>query len=85
MLTHTEVAPKSTRTREVTSPDVLSRRDGVFWGAVLLLVGILWFLNALEVINLGAKFVDIILPSKNNLVFVHWASRAMWCCSSSSA
>ena len=62
MLTHTEVAPKSTRTREVTSPDVLSRRDGVFWGAVLLLVGILWFLNALDVINLGAKFVDIILP-----------------------
>jgi cardiolipin synthase len=22
--------------------------------------------------------VDIILPSKNNLIFVHWASRAMW-------
>jgi fatty acid desaturase len=62
MSTHTEMAPKSTRTRDVTSPDVLSRRDGVFWGAVLLLVGLLWFLNALEVINLGAKFTEIILP-----------------------
>jgi hypothetical protein len=62
MLSHTEIAPKNTRTRDVTSPDVLSRRDGVFWGAVLLLVGILWFLNALEVIDLGAKFTEIILP-----------------------
>jgi len=34
----------------------------VFWGAVLVLVGILWFMNALEVINLGSKFNEVILP-----------------------
>jgi len=62
MSTHTDVAPRSARTREPTSPDVLSRRDGVFWGAVLVLVGILWFMNALEVINLGSKFNEVILP-----------------------
>ncbi|MGH7340650.1 MAG: hypothetical protein ACREKH_09190 [Candidatus Rokuibacteriota bacterium] len=50
------------RSREFAAPDILSKRGGVFWGGVLLLVGILWFLNVMEVINLGDKFVEAILP-----------------------
>jgi cardiolipin synthase len=34
--------------------------------------------TALNLAALRGVRVDIILPSKNNLPFVHWASRAMW-------
>lgn len=34
--------------------------------------------TALNLASLRGVRVDIILPSKNNLPFVHWASRAMW-------
>ena len=34
--------------------------------------------SALNVAALRGVRVDIILPAKNNLPFVHWASRAMW-------
>ena len=34
--------------------------------------------SALTLASLRGVRVDIVLPSKNNLPFVHWASRAMW-------
>ena len=34
--------------------------------------------SALTLASLRGVQVDIVLPSKNNLPFVHWASRAMW-------
>ena len=34
--------------------------------------------SALNLASLRGVRVDIILPAKNNLPFVHWASRAMW-------
>jgi len=34
--------------------------------------------TALNLASLRGVRVDIILPSKNNLPFIHWASRAMW-------
>jgi cardiolipin synthase len=34
--------------------------------------------TALNLASLRGVRVDIILPAKNNLPFVHWASRAMW-------
>jgi phosphatidylserine/phosphatidylglycerophosphate/cardiolipin synthase-like enzyme len=34
--------------------------------------------SALNLAALRGVRVDIILPAKNNLPFVHWASRAMW-------
>ena len=35
-------------------------------------------ISALNLAALRSVRVDIILPAKNNLPFVHWASRAMW-------
>ena len=35
-------------------------------------------ISALNLAALRGAQVDIILPAKNNLPFVHWASRAMW-------
>jgi cardiolipin synthase A/B len=35
-------------------------------------------ITALNLAALRGVHVDIILPAKNNLPFVHWASRAMW-------
>ena len=35
-------------------------------------------ITALNLAALRAVRVDILLPAKNNLPFVHWASRAMW-------
>jgi cardiolipin synthase len=35
-------------------------------------------ITALNLASLRGVRVDIILPAKNNLPFVHWASRAMW-------
>jgi hypothetical protein len=46
----------------MSTPDILTKRGGVFWGAVLLLVGMLWFLNVMEVIDLGAKFAEAVVP-----------------------
>jgi cardiolipin synthase len=34
--------------------------------------------SALNLAAMRGVVVDIVLPSKNNLAFVHWASRAMW-------
>jgi cardiolipin synthase len=35
-------------------------------------------ISALNVAAMRGVQVDLLLPSKNNLPFVHWASRAMW-------
>jgi cardiolipin synthase len=35
-------------------------------------------ISALNLAALRGVRVDIVLPAKNNLPFVHWASRAMW-------
>jgi cardiolipin synthase len=35
-------------------------------------------ITALNLAALRGVRVDIVMPSKNNLPFVHWASRAMW-------
>jgi cardiolipin synthase A/B len=35
-------------------------------------------ITALNLASLRGVRLDIILPAKNNLPFVHWASRAMW-------
>ena len=35
-------------------------------------------ISALNLAALRGVRVDIILPAKNNLPFVHWASRALW-------
>src|SRR5207244_812987 len=34
--------------------------------------------SALNLAAMRGVVVDIVLPSQNNLPFVHWASRAMW-------
>ena len=48
--------------REYKTPDIMTARAGVFWGSVLMLIGTIWFLNVVEIIDLGAKFVDSIVP-----------------------
>lgn len=58
----TDQLTSADRSGDFLAPDILSKRGGMFWGSVILLVGILWFLNVMEVINLGEKFVDAILP-----------------------
>ncbi len=58
-----EMHLSSTRTRPEPSAGVLTRRDGVFAGLISLIFGMLWFLNTAEVINLGPKFGELILPS----------------------
>ena len=62
MSTQTEVSLPSTRTRSTPNTDLLSRRGGVFWGAVLLLIGVLWFLDTAGVVHLGDKFGELIVP-----------------------
>lgn len=42
-----------------TSNEIVTRRGGIFWGLVLLIVGIIWLLGALGYIDLN---VDLLLP-----------------------
>lgn len=59
----TETTLPSTRTRaDPYGTAILNRRDGIFAGLVLLIVGGVWFLNTAEVINLGPKFAELIVP-----------------------
>lgn len=58
----TDVSVSSTHTTERSTPDILTRRAGVFWGATLFLLGIVWFLEAADVINLSDKFPDLVVP-----------------------
>ena len=48
--------------REYKTPDIMTARGGVFWGSVLMLIGTIWFLNVVEVIDLGTKFADSLVP-----------------------
>ena len=58
----TEMPLPSTRTRSAPSNAILSKASGLFGGLVLLMVGAIWFLDALEVIDLGPKFGQVIAP-----------------------
>ncbi len=62
MATSTEMPLQSTRTREAPSAAILSKADGIFIGMVLLVVGAVWFLNSAEILNLGPKFGELVLP-----------------------
>jgi hypothetical protein len=62
MATTTEPALPSTRTRPEPAPAILSKADGIFAGFILLIIGALWFLNTVEIINLGPKFGELVLP-----------------------
>ncbi|MCK5548277.1 MAG: hypothetical protein KAI64_04635 [Thermoplasmata archaeon] len=42
-----------------STTDVLTRRGGIFWGVVLLIIGIIWLLGALNYIEVN---IDLILP-----------------------
>jgi len=53
---------QSTRTRPEPSASILSKADGIFIGLVLLTVGAVWFLNSAEIISLGPKFGELVLP-----------------------
>lgn len=43
-----------------SSTEVLTRRGGIFWGIVLLFVGIVWLLGSLGYVDIN---LDIILPT----------------------
>lgn len=62
MATTTDMPLQSTRTRPAPSPAILGKADGIFIGLVLLMVGGIWFLNSAEIINLGPKFGELVLP-----------------------
>jgi hypothetical protein len=52
----------STRTRGMGAPEILTRRGGVYWGMIMTIVGLLWFLDVMDVINLGEHFQEAIIP-----------------------
>lgn len=52
----------STRTRPAPSNAILTKAGGLFAGIVLLMVGTIWFLDAMEIIDLGPKFGIVIAP-----------------------
>ena len=63
MSTATQELPlPSTRTRPSPTNAILSRGGGLFAGIVFLLVGAIWFADAMEFIDLGPKFSQIIAP-----------------------
>ena len=57
-----EMPLPSTRTRPAPNHNILSKAGGLFGGIVLLLVGVVWFLDAAEVISLGPKFGLLVAP-----------------------
>ena len=57
-----EMPLPSTRTRPAPQNAILTKAGGLFAGVVLLLVGSIWFLDAMEIINLGPKFGIVIAP-----------------------
>ncbi|MCJ2531459.1 MAG: hypothetical protein LN413_03990 [Candidatus Thermoplasmatota archaeon] len=42
-----------------SSTEIFTRAGGIFWGIVLLVVGLLWLLAALRVIQVN---LDVVLP-----------------------
>ena len=57
-----ELPLPSTRTRPAPSNAILTKAGGLFAGIVLLMVGVIWFLDAMELIDLGPKFGVVIAP-----------------------
>ena len=53
---------QNTRTRPAPSNAILTRATGLFGGIVLLLLGSIWFADAMEFIDLGPKFGQVIAP-----------------------
>ena len=45
--------------RKRSSTEIFTRAGGIFWGIVLLIVGLLWLLAALSIIQVN---LDVILP-----------------------
>lgn len=43
-----------------TNMEILSRRGGIFWGAVLLILGAIWLVGSLGFITLNA---NLLLPA----------------------
>ena len=63
MSTQTKDLPlPSTRTRPAPSNAILSKTGGLFGGIVLLMVGSIWFADAMDIIDLGPKFGQVIGP-----------------------
>lgn len=42
-----------------TSMEILTRRGGIFWGLVLLVVGLIWLAAAAKLITIG---LDLVIP-----------------------
>lgn len=55
-----EGEPRRSHREYRSSTEVLTRRGGIFWGIVLLFVGIIWLLGSLGYIDIN---LDIILPT----------------------
>ncbi len=51
--------PPVAEERKRSSTEIFTRAGGIFWGIVLLIVGLLWLLAALQVIEVN---LDVILP-----------------------
>ena len=45
-----------------TNTEILTRRGGVFWGLVLSLLGLVWLLQTIQVINLGQDAINVVIP-----------------------
>lgn len=58
-----------------SSTDVLTRHGGVFWGIVLILVGVIWLLGSMGYITLG---MDIVLPLLVILFGVWMLVKRVW-------
>lgn len=44
---------------EKSSTEIFTRKGGIFWGLVLLIVGLLWLLGALDLIVIN---LEVLLP-----------------------
>lgn len=42
-----------------TSTEITTKAGGIFWGVVLLIVGLIWLLSAMDIIEMK---MDIVLP-----------------------
>jgi len=44
-----------------TNTEIMTARGGVFWGIVLLVIGLIWMLSAMGVISLSQNLTNIAL------------------------
>ena len=45
-----------------TNTEILTRRGGGFWGLVLFLLGLVWLLQTIGVIDLGENAINVVIP-----------------------